>query len=1168
MKKLLSVSVAITTILWLVGVAYIPVATAATIVEGDVVSPNATYTDADGNTYYPYDVFIIKYVGTKKFKRLVLNPEVFASYGHLKWSNIKTVTVDEVKAFTTSSLVRAIGDTKVYKLIPDGDTGTKKWVETLDCFTSQGYDWDSVYIINNTDRDNYTTGAGICGGGELNASLASDTPVAATIPATATNISFLKVVFTGTGTINSLSITRSGVGATADITDVYLYDGETRLTSGRSVSTATNKAIFNNLGLAVSGSRTITVIGEVDGDAGNTHYFSIAAASDVSASVTVGGTFPITGKIMALAAQTSGTLTINGVGSIADPNVGANQAEVSEFTLSASTENIKVTSLNLYNAGTIDMTDITNLKLKKGDTVVATGTGCTSGGYCLLTFSGSGYTVVKGTTDTFRLYADLAGRPSKNIILYLDTDTDIRAVGESYGGGPQITRTDFDSSTAGEAHTLTLQGGELTLTFDNPVAANVSTDTNDTVMLNFSMTAATALEIKKMRLYICWDNAGGGGATAATAKTEVEDVKIKNKDTGLALMGPTDGSSFTSAEDGSLAVCTEATYEGEWYKEWTDTFDIAAGEKLNLQATMDIKANTYLDATDGLLALLYGFVNLTNPVKYQATNDYVAAADIVPNTNQLGNTMTLQTSSLSVALGALPVGNVDAVKGQTLVTAESFVFTAAQASDMTLTDLTLNAWVSETSADYTVGKMAGGLYAKNVLSKVYLYEDNGTTLIKGPEGFSGTNYKDVVFTGLSWSVPAGSSKKILVKVDISSEATSATVAQPYDFVYFDIDATTNITATDKLGSTYNSSTSNLVTEDTPEVRVRKADGGTLTLAAAPAGIIPETTYVYQGQTNAVFSKFKFTTTLEAFTVDKLTIDLLKNTASTSNISQVTLEYPKDAAGTLETKSAPFGGTASLTFSNLNFFIPKNDYAYLTVKADLSTFDDVGDESGDAMSLDFDSTLAADFNALGQGSNIKITGTNANIGNSAGSDMRLVRNFPSFAKLGPTSSSGTSLPETVLQFKLTNNGNYEMFFNDGSAVGVASGSIEFWVAASGTSGSFPKFALYDENNTMLASCASAASLASTSKAGGASVSFNFDQQALTIPKNTSKTLTVKIVSGRTWASANGDYIQFKLLNNSNEIYWVDGSGQGSIGYTASTKGIGIPMDGPEFTIAGF
>lgn len=104
------------------------------------------------------DVWIVKYVGAKKFKRLILNPSVFNSYSHLKWSDVKNVGKSTVDSFTTSDLVRAVGDSKVYKLYPTGDSGQKYWIETADTFNRMGLDWDSIYQINQTDKDSYTTG--------------------------------------------------------------------------------------------------------------------------------------------------------------------------------------------------------------------------------------------------------------------------------------------------------------------------------------------------------------------------------------------------------------------------------------------------------------------------------------------------------------------------------------------------------------------------------------------------------------------------------------------------------------------------------------------------------------------------------------------------------------------------------------------------------------------------------------------------------------------------------------------------------------------------------------------------------------------------------------------------------------------------------------------------
>jgi hypothetical protein len=123
-----------------------------------------------------FDVYIVKYIpstgsinspqagsgqGAKKFKRLVLSPSVFNNYGHLKWSDIRDVDPSIVSAFTTSELVRAVGDDKVYKLYPAGDSGQKRWVTTAAAFSRLGFDADSIYEINSFDRDSYAAGSNL-----------------------------------------------------------------------------------------------------------------------------------------------------------------------------------------------------------------------------------------------------------------------------------------------------------------------------------------------------------------------------------------------------------------------------------------------------------------------------------------------------------------------------------------------------------------------------------------------------------------------------------------------------------------------------------------------------------------------------------------------------------------------------------------------------------------------------------------------------------------------------------------------------------------------------------------------------------------------------------------------------------------------------------------------
>jgi len=98
------------------------------------------------------DVYIVKYKNGKQFKRLVLNPQVFESYGHLRWEDILIVCQSEIDSFMTSNLVRSDGQAKVYQLVANGDIGSKHY---LDYNT---FDLDSVYTINDVDFGNYVTG--------------------------------------------------------------------------------------------------------------------------------------------------------------------------------------------------------------------------------------------------------------------------------------------------------------------------------------------------------------------------------------------------------------------------------------------------------------------------------------------------------------------------------------------------------------------------------------------------------------------------------------------------------------------------------------------------------------------------------------------------------------------------------------------------------------------------------------------------------------------------------------------------------------------------------------------------------------------------------------------------------------------------------------------------
>ena len=135
MKKILSVAFLFSLVISFTFVA--PNINATQIPEGAIIK-----------TEHNPDVYIIKYKNEKQFKRLVLNPQVFESYGHLRWEDILTVSQSEMDSFVVSDLVRVDGQADIYQLVPNGDVGTK-------IFLSSTARYDLVYTINEVDFGNY-----------------------------------------------------------------------------------------------------------------------------------------------------------------------------------------------------------------------------------------------------------------------------------------------------------------------------------------------------------------------------------------------------------------------------------------------------------------------------------------------------------------------------------------------------------------------------------------------------------------------------------------------------------------------------------------------------------------------------------------------------------------------------------------------------------------------------------------------------------------------------------------------------------------------------------------------------------------------------------------------------------------------------------------------------
>src|SRR3989338_10351164 len=207
LRTVVSAVTAFATVFTLSGVmVFVPFAGAQTISEGDLIRTTGTF-----------DIYIVKLMGAKKFKRLILNPEIFNSYGHLSWGSVKDVSAATMAEYTNTNLVievdaaGAVVDPKVYAVTSaaDSDTGERRHLNvTAAEFTAAGLDWDSIYKVNHTEAspsfyptmtaltatDNLVTwstnvnggGTTVPAGAGVSVSLAADSPGAQGVAQSAT----------------------------------------------------------------------------------------------------------------------------------------------------------------------------------------------------------------------------------------------------------------------------------------------------------------------------------------------------------------------------------------------------------------------------------------------------------------------------------------------------------------------------------------------------------------------------------------------------------------------------------------------------------------------------------------------------------------------------------------------------------------------------------------------------------------------------------------------------------------------------------------------------------------------------------------------------------------------------------------------------------------------
>ena len=726
------------------------------------------------------------------------------------------------------------------------------------------------------------TGAG------LSVMASSDNPNGGGVVAGQAQAQMLKLVFTNGDNapvkVTTLKLNRGGISSDALLTNVYLFDGVTRLTDAASVSAGVigfndSTGLFT---VPAYGSKTITVEADINSDSatysGQVVSINLASATNVTTNASsVKGNYPILGNMMSVVSGTTLATayfsTIYGTDAVSDvyPS-GATIDPQSDYpvwytnlNVNISTGTVNMTRISLGEVGSINYSDVQNFRLYVDGVQVGSAVpSLDANGYATFNLTSSP-AVLKSGARQIKVLADIIGGSSRNFSFQLKTSADITLVDGQYGVNivPTIstTATTVTFASLRSCYTLstttygcTINSGATTTskTTDSPSGNVINTASSQTLARWTLKANGERVKVDTLKAYVKFTNVAGTTTVTNDCADSVQctDVtKMTLRNAALYANGVQIGNtaSLTPAATGT-------------------TFNLGSSLIVDplTPVTLELKADIYdntgtfndIDATDTLQAyLIIGSGNGMGQVSSTSVN--------VPTATVAGNQLT-------VAAGGLTLSNYNAYTNQT---------TVAPLTNYKLGHFTLTAGTTEAVNISTVE--VDLIRLATYTSNLYVKLGSFTTAVKSAPSATST-------WSVNYSLPAGTTVDVMVYGDVASSKTGST---------------TGSTGVSVSGTTAQSSTSaSAVSGGSTGVLTggQTITFGTGSINAVVDGTTPQSTAVAGGQQVSA-GKFKFTAQNDSYTVTELRFTA-KDANATANGNIIQSASLMDGTTTLGTTS--------------------------------------------------------------------------------------------------------------------------------------------------------------------------------------------------------------------------------------------------------------------------
>ncbi len=860
------------------------------------VGPIMTY--ADGTLVKgPNDPLVYLVAGGQK--RPFVSGSVFTGLGY-NFSNIQQAPVNTFQDLPTGSNLDSataahpagtlvISNGAIWKMTGTGRMG----FPSAAVFGSYGYMFTKVVAANAADLAMPDQGAvsarAACTGGSTTPpptsgplSVSVSGPASTTLVAESVGNVLANFVFSGSGTVSSVTLEKTGVSSSSTLSNVYLFEGNTRLTDASNFG-SNNLATFSSSGLfTVNGSKTISVVGDVAASTGGqTIGVKLNSYTPAGGSVT---TVSAMGNTHSIAANAGlATATFGGVTPSGNVDPG-NDLTLWQSTLTIGTRDVKFTRMTLRKTGSINNSDVNNFKLFIDGVQVASSFSVNADGY--VTFTPASPVNLTATGHVVRVAGDIVGGSTRTLRMSLRSKADLGLVDASFSAGIAISNgVPLDAGTD-----LTVQGGSFTVVkAGNSTSGNVVKDASDVVLGRWTVTAFGE-PIKVETLNFGFD-------------TSLTDANVTLRSVRVLVNGSQVGSTQSvPAEDFGTVVETGTQF--------TTNFTVQPGAP----ATVEVRADIYDN---------------------ESTNDMANAATIVASMIAGDwNNGTFQNSLSVTDLPSGTVGTANNVPANTVTVVTGSMALAKQSNytnqttNVPLTNyalgklnLTGNASedVNVTNISIDLTSVTNATFSSADITNMYVKYGTQTSTIKST----------VSATGNSYSVSFNLAKNSVMPIEIYGNVGSTITAAD------SIKTTTTIT-----GTTVGSATS--VT--TGAVDGQTIIYGAGSVATAVSGSTPIAAILYSNQTADV-AQLDVITTNDGFTITELKVKFAALPTTLTQVhlkdgGSVLQSQPAAASVTFTGLSIPVAANATKTLTAAVTVGNVGTGAGATGESVLATFDDV------------------------------------------------------------------------------------------------------------------------------------------------------------------------------------------------------------------------------------